>query len=66
MLTYAHRLTFQTHVHPLQMHSIWDRYYADADGLIFVIDATDRGRFERTKKTLCQWSGAERLWAYTA
>ena len=44
------------------MHSIWDRYYADADGLIFVVDATDRGRFERVKKTMCEW-GAGRVGA---
>ena len=38
----------------LQMHAIWDRYYSDADGLVFVIDATDRGRFDRAKNTLCE------------
>ena len=34
------------------MHSIWDRYYADADGLIFVVDASDPGRFDRVRSTL--------------
>jgi ADP-ribosylation factor related protein 1 len=35
-----------------QMNSIWDRYYADADGLVFVIDSSDPGRFERVRSTL--------------
>lgn len=34
------------------MNSIWDRYYADAEGLIFVVDASDPTRFPRVQDTL--------------
>ena len=34
------------------MNSIWDRYYADAEGLIFVVDTSDPTRFPRVQDTL--------------
>ena len=34
------------------MNSIWDRYYADAEGVVFVVDASDPGRFDRVRDTL--------------
>lgn len=36
----------------MQMYSIWDRYYGEADALIFVVDASDRGRFPEAKARL--------------
>lgn len=31
------------------MRSIWDKYYSDAHGVIFVLDAADVGRYEEAK-----------------
>ncbi|KAJ1980545.1 ADP-ribosylation factor protein 3 [Dimargaris verticillata] len=33
------------------LHSIWERYYPEAHGIIFVIDATDRARLDECQKT---------------
>jgi len=33
----------------VRMRSIWDKYYADAHGVVFVLDAADVGRFEEAK-----------------
>ncbi|KAJ1968452.1 ADP-ribosylation factor protein 3 [Dispira parvispora] len=34
-----------------ELHSIWERYYPESHGIIFVIDATDRERLEECRKT---------------
>lgn len=31
------------------MRSLWEKYYADAHGLIFVMDSADVGRFEEAR-----------------
>ena len=31
------------------MRSIWEKYYAEAHGMIFVIDSADVGRFEEAR-----------------
>nr|QXF29029.1 Arfrp1 [Vischeria sp. CAUP Q 202] len=33
----------------VRMRSIWDKYYSDAHGVIFVLDAADVARFEEAK-----------------
>lgn len=37
----------------VRMRSIWDKYYADAHGVIFVVDAADVARFEEAKLAFC-------------
>lgn len=37
------------------MRSIWDKYYADAHGVIFVVDAADVARFEEAKLAFCEY-----------
>ncbi len=34
------------------LRSIWDHYYGEADGLAFVIDATDRERLEEVREVM--------------
>jgi ADP-ribosylation factor related protein 1 len=34
------------------LRKIWEEYYRESDALIFVVDATDRGRIEECKDTL--------------
>jgi hypothetical protein len=31
------------------MRSIWDKYYSDAHGVMFVVDAADVARFEEAR-----------------
>lgn len=33
----------------VRMRSIWEKYYAEAHGMIFVVDSADVGRFEEAK-----------------
>ena len=33
----------------VRMRSIWENYYAEAHGMIFVIDSADVGRFEEAR-----------------
>lgn len=35
-----------------RLRSIWDNYYAEAHGLMFVVDAADPGRFQEAKMAL--------------
>jgi len=35
----------------LKLRSLWDRYYAEAHGMIFVLDANDRSRLEEALET---------------
>jgi ADP-ribosylation factor related protein 1 len=37
------------------LRRIWEEYYRESDALIFVVDATDKGRIEECKDTL-GWS----------
>ncbi len=39
-------LTFWDIGGQVKLRTLWDRYYADAQGLIYVIDSADVGRFE--------------------
>lgn len=39
----------------VRMRSIWDKYYADAHGVIFVVDAADVARFEEAKLAFCEY-----------
>ncbi len=39
-------LTFWDVGGQVKLRNLWDRYYADAQGLIYVIDSADVGRFE--------------------
>jgi ADP-ribosylation factor related protein 1 len=34
------------------LRNIWEEYYRESDALIFVVDATDRGRIEECKNAL--------------
>lgn len=34
------------------LRSIWDKYYSETHGLIFVVDAADMGRMAEAKATL--------------
>lgn len=34
------------------MPSVWSRYYSDADGVMFVVDAADVGAFDRASRAL--------------
>lgn len=34
----------------LQVRSLWKEYFVDVDAIIFVIDTTDKERFEEVKK----------------
>ena len=33
------------------MRSMWERYYDEADGVIFIVDAADPDRFEEARQT---------------
>lgn len=33
----------------MRVRSLWDKYYADAHGFIFVMDSADVGRFEEAR-----------------
>lgn len=33
----------------VRMRSIWEKYYAEAHAMIFVVDAADAGRFEEAR-----------------
>lgn len=35
-----------------RLRTIWEEYYRESDALIFVVDATDRGRIEECKDAL--------------
>lgn len=35
-----------------QLQSIWEKYYEDCHGLVFVVDSTDTARIEECKQTL--------------
>jgi ADP-ribosylation factor related protein 1 len=35
----------------LKMRSMWERYYDEADGVIFIVDAADPDRFEEARQT---------------
>jgi hypothetical protein len=39
------------------MRSIWDKYYSDAHGVVFVLDAADVTRFEEAKLAFGQCVG---------
>lgn len=41
----------------VRMRSIWDKYYSDAHGVVFVLDAADVGRFEEAKLAFGAWVG---------
>lgn len=51
------RLNIEIHVRPAQVRvrSLWEKYYADAHGLIFVIDSADVGRFEEARMAFGEW-----------
>jgi ADP-ribosylation factor related protein 1 len=34
------------------MPSVWDRYYADADGIVFVVDSSDVSAFDHAARAL--------------
>ena len=46
------RITFQDLGGARELHKIWESYYADAHGIIFVMDAGDRARLEECQETL--------------
>ena len=35
-----------------QLRKIWNKYYEETDGVVFVIDGADEERFEEAKQTL--------------
>lgn len=39
----------------MRVRSLWDKYYADAHGLIFVMDSADVGRFEEARMAFGEW-----------
>merc|ERR1719476_690008 len=39
--------------------SVWHNYYADVQGVLFVVDAADHGRMEEAKATLVECLGHE-------
>lgn len=39
----------------MRVRSLWEKYYADAHGLIFVIDSADVGRFEEARMAFGEW-----------
>lgn len=39
----------------VRVRSLWEKYYADAHGLIFVIDSADVGRFEEARMAFGEW-----------
>ncbi len=43
-----------THSHPLiaQIRPLWRHYYANMDGIMFVVDAADRGRIDAVRDEL--------------
>ncbi|WIA36678.1 hypothetical protein OEZ86_007960 [Tetradesmus obliquus] len=43
------------------LRSIWDKYYAETHGLVFVVDATDPERFDEAKVALDKALGAREL-----
>ena len=45
------------------LRSIWDKYYADSHGLIYVVDAADpdrsfRGAVRSCERSSCEWKGS--------
>ena len=39
----------------VRMRSIWDKYYSDAHGVVFVIDAADVARIEEARLAFCEY-----------
>jgi hypothetical protein len=37
-----------------QMRAIWDRYFSECDGVIYVVDAADKARFEEAATVLSE------------
>ena len=35
-----------------KLRSLWRHYYENTDGLIFIVDSADKGRFNEAKRTL--------------
>ncbi len=35
----------------LKMRNIWEKYYDDANAIVFVVDSADRGRLDEAKST---------------
>jgi ADP-ribosylation factor related protein 1 len=33
------------------LHSIWENYYSECHGIVFVVDSTDKARIEECKET---------------
>ncbi|XP_069402725.1 ADP-ribosylation factor-related protein 1 isoform X2 [Ovis canadensis] len=43
-----------------ELQSLWDKYYAECHGVIYVIDSTDEERLSESKQAFGGWSQARR------
>lgn len=44
-----------------KLHSLWQNYYSESDGIIFVIDGNDWERIEKVKACFANLTGDEEL-----
>lgn len=46
----------------MRVRSLWEKYYADAHGLIFVMDSADVGRFEEARMAFGEYGLRLLVW----
>lgn len=51
------RLSFWDLGGQLELQSLWDKYYQESHGIIYVIDSNDRDRMEESKEVFGKDSG---------
>lgn len=39
-----------------RLRAIWNKYYSESHGIVFVVDSANEARFEEAKHTLREWS----------
>ncbi|XP_002131040.1 ADP-ribosylation factor-related protein 1-like [Ciona intestinalis] len=44
-----------------ELQSLWDKYYAESHGIIYLIDSADKGRLEESKKAYDKMLSSEHL-----